>query len=70
MSLAINEEPLLKVDDLKVHFTLTEGFMQKPVGSVKAVDGVSFELRHGETWWVKVDAANRLPHLRCCGCNP
>ena len=50
MSLAINGEPLLKVDDLKVHFTLTEGFMQKPVGSVKAVDGVSFELRHGETF--------------------
>ncbi|SVA27233.1 uncharacterized protein METZ01_LOCUS80087, partial [marine metagenome] len=28
--MAINGEPLLKVDDLKVHFTLTEGFMQKP----------------------------------------
>ena len=50
MSLVKNEEPLLKVDDLKVHFTLTKGFMQKPAGSVKAVDGVSFELRHGETF--------------------
>ena len=50
MNLAMNETPLLKVDDLKVHFSLTEGFMQKEVGSVKAVDGVSFELRRGETF--------------------
>jgi len=50
MNLATNETALLRVDDLKVHFSLTEGFMQKEVGSVKAVDGVSFELRRGETF--------------------
>jgi len=50
MNLAMNEKPLLKVNDLKVHFSLTEGFLEKEVGSVKAVDGVSFELRRGETF--------------------
>ena len=42
--------PILRVTDLKVHFPLTQGlFLQKQVGSVKAVDGVSFELARGET---------------------
>ena len=43
-------EPILRVTDLKVHFPLTRGvFIQRQVGSVKAVDGVSFELKRGET---------------------
>ena len=42
---------LLRVEDLKVHFPVTEGvLMRRRVGSVKAVDGVSFELRRGETF--------------------
>jgi oligopeptide transport system ATP-binding protein len=42
--------PLLRVADLKVHFPLTRGiFLQRQIGSVKAVDGVSFELARGET---------------------
>ena len=42
---------LLRVEGLKVHFPVTEGVVvQKHVGSVKAVDGVSFELRRGETF--------------------
>ena len=44
-------EVLLWVEDLKVHFPVTEGvLMRRRVGSVKAVDGVSFELRRGETF--------------------
>jgi oligopeptide transport system ATP-binding protein len=43
-------EPILAVKDLKVHFPLTRGtFFKREIGSVKAVDGVSFELRRGET---------------------
>jgi oligopeptide transport system ATP-binding protein len=43
-------EPILRVTDLKVHFPLTRGvFLQRQIGSVKAVDGVSFELKRGET---------------------
>jgi oligopeptide transport system ATP-binding protein len=43
-------EPILRVTDLRVHFPLTRGvFLQRQVGSVKAVDGVTFELMRGET---------------------
>lgn len=43
-------ETLLEVRDLKKHFPVTEGVLfQKNVGSVKAVDGVSFEIKRGET---------------------
>lgn len=40
---------LLEVRDLKKHFPITRGFLNKQVGAVKAVDGVSFWLRRGET---------------------
>jgi oligopeptide/dipeptide ABC transporter ATP-binding protein len=39
---------LLSVDGLKVHFPLTGGAFRSPVGTVRAVDGVSFSIRHGE----------------------
>ncbi|MEK9775607.1 MAG: ABC transporter ATP-binding protein [Quisquiliibacterium sp.] len=43
-------QPLLEVKDLKMHFPVTEGVLfQKQVATVKAVDGVSFTLRQGET---------------------
>lgn len=43
-------ETILSVRDLKVHFPITEGVLfSKTVGSVKAVDGVSFDLMKGET---------------------
>ena len=43
-------EEILRVEGLKVHFPLTRGVMvQRRIGSVKAVDGVSFRLERGET---------------------
>src|ERR1700754_3742049 len=43
-------EPILRVSNLKVHFPLFKGVvMRKQVGRVRAVDGVSFEVRKGET---------------------
>ena len=45
-------EPLLAVEDLQVHFALRGGIFGRlfgrDTGSVKAVDGVSFELQRGE----------------------
>jgi oligopeptide/dipeptide ABC transporter ATP-binding protein len=41
--------PLLDVRDLKVHFPVYGGVLRHKVGQVKAVDGVSFALRPGET---------------------
>jgi oligopeptide/dipeptide ABC transporter ATP-binding protein len=47
---AANGSELLVVDDLKKHFPVTRGILfQKQVASVKAVDGVSFTVRSGET---------------------
>jgi oligopeptide transport system ATP-binding protein len=41
---------LLRVEDLKVHFPIREGLiLERQVGEVKAVDGISFTLRRGET---------------------
>jgi oligopeptide transport system ATP-binding protein len=42
-------DPILQVVDLKTHFPIRRGFLQRVVGHVKAVDGVSFRLAKGET---------------------
>ncbi len=44
------EAPLVvKTDDLKVWFPIKRGVLRKTVGHIKAVDGISVELRKGET---------------------
>jgi len=40
---------MLQVDGLKMHFPIIKGVIRKQVGSVFAVDGVSFHLKQGET---------------------
>ncbi len=40
---------LLAVQDLRVHFPIRRGVLQRTVGHVKAVDGVSLELMRGRT---------------------
>ena len=43
-------EALVQVRNLKMHFPITEGVLiQREVAHVKAVDGVSFDIRRGET---------------------
>jgi len=42
-------QPMLQVDQLKVHFPIRKGFWQRTVGSVKAVDGVSLSIAPGRT---------------------
>jgi len=41
--------PLLEVKGLKKHFPIQKGFFRRVVGSVKAVDDVSFKIYAGET---------------------
>jgi peptide/nickel transport system ATP-binding protein len=40
---------LVEVRDLRVHFPVTRGVLRRRVGSLRAVDGVSFDLRAGRT---------------------
>ncbi len=43
-------DTLVKVDGLKVYFPVTSGIIfQRKVADVRAVDGISFEIRRGET---------------------
>nr|WP_107407574.1 dipeptide ABC transporter ATP-binding protein [Streptomyces griseus] len=42
-------EPLLKVTGLAKHFPITKGVLKRKVGAVQAVDGLTFDVRPGET---------------------
>jgi oligopeptide/dipeptide ABC transporter ATP-binding protein len=44
-----NAAPVLDVRDLKKHFPIRKGVLQRQVGSVYAVDGVSFSIADGQT---------------------
>jgi peptide/nickel transport system ATP-binding protein len=48
---AIPEEqsPLLRVEDLKVHFPVRKGLLLRTVGHVRAVDGIRFDVYRGQT---------------------
>jgi oligopeptide/dipeptide ABC transporter ATP-binding protein len=42
-------EPLMEVRDLVKHFPIRSGLLQRQVGAVRAVDGISFDVLRGET---------------------
>ncbi len=44
------DAPVLEVSDLQKHFPIRTGVLSRTTGHVKAVDGVSFEIRSGETF--------------------
>src|SRR5919109_440376 len=46
---ALNGHALLRVRELQKLFPIRKGFWRRTVGHVRAVDGVSFEIREGET---------------------
>src|SRR5690606_1374507 len=43
------EEPLLKVENISMHFPVFKGLLRRQVGSIRAVDDVSFSIRRGQT---------------------
>lgn len=45
-----SERYMLEVKDLKQHFPIKAGLLQRVVGHVKAVDGVSFTIERGKTF--------------------
>lgn len=40
---------LLRVEDLMMHFPIYRGVFQRQVGAVRAVDGITFDIKRGET---------------------
>ena len=45
-----NSDVLVEVQDLRVYFPITKGVLiQRHVGDIKAVDGISFNVKRGET---------------------
>ncbi|ELS56608.1 ABC transporter ATP-binding protein [Streptomyces viridochromogenes] len=46
---AADGEILLKVTGLQKHFPIRKGLLQRQTGAVRAVDGIDFEVRKGET---------------------
>jgi oligopeptide transport system ATP-binding protein len=47
--MSANNDTLLRVEDLEMHFPIYRGVFQRQVGAVRAVDGVSFNIKRGET---------------------
>jgi oligopeptide transport system ATP-binding protein len=45
-----DQEALIKVNDLVMHFPILAGVLQRQVGVVRAVDGISFDIQRGETF--------------------
>lgn len=41
---------MLEVRDLQVHFPVTRGIFRRPIGWIRAVDGVRFAIRRGEAF--------------------
>ncbi len=48
-TLPMASPPLLEVEGLVKHFPVKKGLLQRTIGRVHAVDGISFSIRHGET---------------------
>lgn len=44
-----NGQWLLQVRDLRKHFPIRKGFFKREIGSIRAVDDVSFDINEGET---------------------
>jgi peptide/nickel transport system ATP-binding protein len=44
-----NNDFILEVNGLKMYFPITRGLLRRKVGDIKAVDGVSFNIKKGET---------------------
>ena len=44
-----NSDIIIDIRDLKMYFSITKGFFRRKIAGIKAVDGISFKIRKGET---------------------
>ena len=63
-----DDQYILMVNQLKKYFPIKGGLMSQTVGHVKAVDGVTFNLKRGHTmvWSANPAAANPPPAVQSC----
>ena len=60
----MSDEILVRVKDLKMHFPIRAGVLDRVVGAVKAVDGVTFDITQRARPWAwseRAAAARRRP---------
>jgi len=46
----VKVETLVSIQNVKKHFPIRKGFLQRQVATLKAVDGISFDIRKGEAF--------------------
>ncbi|OIL95134.1 hypothetical protein ATX44_11270 [Oenococcus oeni] len=55
---------LIEINNLKVHYPIRSGFFNRVTDSVKAVDGISFNIEKGQTYGL-VGESKGLLDLLC-----
>jgi microcin C transport system ATP-binding protein len=59
---------VVEAADVKVHFPIQRGLLKRTVGHVKAVDGITFDVREGQTVAWSARAAPARPHSASPSC--
>ena len=54
----MSEVPLLDIRNLKVYFPIYQGLLKKEVGTVRAVDNVSFDIKRGDVFGLVGETAS------------